>query len=192
MSESFDLEGPDHFTAGAVGPPGQRVFYLQARENGVLVTLKCEKAHVRALADYLAGLLDRLAVPVEEDATPADLLEPLQPAWDVGAIGVGYDESGRRIVIEAHEAAVDEAAEDEPEDEPAEAAEAPPEEPEEEPVAAGALARLRVSHAQAAAFVVRARELMRGGRPICPMCQGPIDPEGHACPRANGHVKHAE
>ena len=43
MSESFDFETPDHFTAGAVGPPGQRVFYLQARQARQLVSLKCEK-----------------------------------------------------------------------------------------------------------------------------------------------------
>ena len=57
MSQSFDLQGPDHFTAGAVGPTGQRVFYLQARESGSLLTLKTEKEHVRGLAEYLEGLL---------------------------------------------------------------------------------------------------------------------------------------
>ena len=56
MSASYDLERPDHFTAGAVGAPGQRVFYLQAREGRTLVTLKSEKEQVRALGDYLSTL----------------------------------------------------------------------------------------------------------------------------------------
>ena len=69
MSASFQLDGPDHFTAGAVGAPGQRVFYLQAREAGTLVTLKCEKEQVAALGEYLGGLLARLpgsAAPADE------------------------------------------------------------------------------------------------------------------------------
>ncbi|MGH7355951.1 MAG: DUF3090 family protein, partial [Candidatus Rokuibacteriota bacterium] len=60
MSESFELDAPDHFTAGAVGNPGERVFYLQGRQGRRLVTLKCEKGHVSALAEYLAGLLVKL------------------------------------------------------------------------------------------------------------------------------------
>lgn len=60
---SFEIDAPDHFTAGAVGPPGQRVFYLQSREAGRVLTLKVEKEHVRALAEYLAGLLARLKRP---------------------------------------------------------------------------------------------------------------------------------
>lgn len=189
MSEPFDLDAPDHFTAGAVGPPGQRVFYLQAREAATLVTLKCEKEHVRALADYLAGLLERMSITAEPEGGDLDLLEPLQPAWDVGAIGVGYDDSGRRIVIEIHEATQEEETEGEERE-----GEETEEERREETTGTtpeGAVARVRITPAQAAAFVERARGLMQGGRPLCPMCQGPIDPGGHACPRANGHVTHA-
>jgi uncharacterized repeat protein (TIGR03847 family) len=67
---------------------------------------------------------------------------------------------------------------------------------EEEAAAAGrpepepAMARFRITRAQAAAFVERAAELMKGGRPTCPVCSRPIDPEGHVCPRANGYMKH--
>ena len=53
---SFDVADPMVFTAGTVGPPGKRVFYIQAQGDGVVVTLKCEKQQVGALADYLAGL----------------------------------------------------------------------------------------------------------------------------------------
>ena len=60
MSASFDFEAPDHFTTGTVGPSGQRVFYLQARDGDLVVTVRCEKQQVAALADYFAGLLDDL------------------------------------------------------------------------------------------------------------------------------------
>jgi uncharacterized repeat protein (TIGR03847 family) len=54
LDASFDFERPDRFTTGTVGEPGQRVFYLQARQGRQLVTLKTEKEQVRALAEHLA------------------------------------------------------------------------------------------------------------------------------------------
>ena len=163
MSQSFELERPDHFTAGAVGPPGQRVFYLQMREGRTLVTLKSEKEQIRALGEYLATLLDRLPGSGEPKPTDLALLEPLDAAWAVGTIGVGLDEANERIVV-ILTAVVEEEGEDPPS------------------------ARFAVTRAQAAAFVERAQILMQGGRPTCPMCSGPVDPGGHVCPRSNGHV----
>jgi uncharacterized repeat protein (TIGR03847 family) len=165
MSASFDFAAPEHFTAGAVGEPGQRTFYLQAREGTQLITLKVEKEHVGALADYLAGLLVQLSATPGKAAEAADLVEPLEPAWDVGAIAVGYDEEAGRVVIVANEVTAEDA---ESED--------------------AGVARFRITPAQATAFVERARELMKGGRPICPMCSRPKDATGHVCPRSNGHV----
>jgi uncharacterized repeat protein (TIGR03847 family) len=164
VNPSFDLEAPDHFTTGAVGPSGERVFYLQARQARTLVTLKVEKEQVRALAQYLGGLLARLKAG--EVAAPDDmaLLEPVEAVWNVGSIGVGYDEQRDRIVIEASEL-----LEEETEDEPASA-------------------RFRITRSQASGLVQRAQELMRASRPICPICTQPMDPSGHICPRKNGHA----
>jgi len=169
---SFEVDSPDHFTAGAVGPPGQRVFYLQSRDAGRLITLKVEKEHVRALAEYLGGLLARVKGAPGAARGAAELIEPLEVAWDVGSLAVGYDEGQDRVAVEASEL-----IEAEEEGSPG---------PEPEP----AMARFRITRAQAAAFVERANELMKGGRPTCPVCSRPMDPEGHVCPRANGHVQH--
>ena len=177
-NSSFELDAPDHFTAGAIGPPGQRVFYLQSREGGRVITLKVEKEHVRALAEYLGGLLARVKGAPAPARGGAELLEPVQPAWDVGSIAVGYDEPRDRVVVEANEL-LEEAEE-----------EARGEEAGEESGPQPAIARFRITRAQAAAFVDRANELMKGGRPSCPICSRPMDPEGHVCPRSNGHVTH--
>ena len=176
MSESFDIQAPDHFTAGAVGPPGQRVFYLQAREAGAVITLKAEKEHVGGLAEYLEGLLAKSPVPSEELPRDLGLLEPIAPAWDVGAVGVGYDETADRVLVIANELVEQEQSEEE---------EAPGEAREEAPE--GATARFRITRAQAARFAERARALIKAGRPTCQVCGGPIDPGGHLCPRRNGH-----
>jgi uncharacterized repeat protein (TIGR03847 family) len=168
---SFEIDSPDHFTAGAIGPPGQRVFYLQSRESGRVITLKVEKEHVRALAEYLGGLLARVKGAAAPAGGDADLLEPVEASWDVGSLAVGYDEGQDRVVVEASE--LQEEAEE-----------------ENAPVPEPAMARFRITRAQAAAFVERANDLMKGGRPTCPVCSRPMDPEGHVCPRANGHITH--
>jgi uncharacterized repeat protein (TIGR03847 family) len=175
VSASFQLDGPVHFTAGAVGPPGQRVFYLQAREAETTVTLKCEKEQVAALAEYLGGLLARLPSGSESPEEKRELLQPFEAAWPVGSLGVGYDGDRDRIVVVANERV-------EPDDEE-EAGE-----PDRPGATEPASARFAITRAQAAAFVERARVLQRAGRPTCPMCGEPKDPAGHVCPRSNGHV----
>jgi uncharacterized repeat protein (TIGR03847 family) len=169
VSESYRLDAPDHFTVGTVGPPGQRTFYLQGGEGrATLVTLKCEKTQVAALGDYLAGLLARMKDNPAAGAGPA-LLEPIEAAWTVGSLGVGYDEPSDRIIVVANEAA------DEEQETPGEPASA----------------RFAITRAQAATFVAHAAKLQRAGRPTCPMCGEPKD-DTHVCPRANGHVVHRE
>jgi uncharacterized repeat protein (TIGR03847 family) len=180
MSDSFEMLEPDYFTTGALGVPGQRVFYLQGREKRRIVTLKVEKEQIAALADYIAGLLAKLPEPGTV-RTDLPLLEPVEPAWAVGALGLGYDEGSDRLVIVANEATESEEDDGEEGTETKEGAQ-----PE------GATARFLITRAQASAFVERARALVRAGRPICPMCSQPKDPAGHVCPRSNGHAVRRE
>jgi uncharacterized repeat protein (TIGR03847 family) len=181
MNESFEMLAPDYFTTGAIGEPGQRVFYLQGRQARTVVTLKVEKEQISALADYVAGLLAKLP-EAGSAGTDLPLLEPVEPAWAVGALGLGYDESSDRVVVVANEATV---RDEEEEDESTEGQEA-----EEE--TEGATARFLITRAQAASFVDRARALVKAGRPLCPMCSQPKDPAGHVCPRSNGHAVRRE
>jgi uncharacterized repeat protein (TIGR03847 family) len=171
VSESFDFEQPDFFTAGAIGKPGERVFYLQAREKGTLVTLKCEKEQVRALGEYLSGLITKLGKPQGKVPADMDLLPFAEPAWIVATMGVGYDEEHGRIIVDAHELFEEEEEGQREGEEPASG-------------------RVRVTREQAQAFAERAKELMKGSRPNCPICSGPMDPAGHVCPRSNGHLVH--
>ena len=169
MNPSFELPEPRKFTAGTVGEPGQRVFFLQAVADGQLVTLKCEKQQVGALAEHLAALLADLPLPGQEEivATDVDFVEPSAAAWAVGRMGVAWDEGDDRLVLQCEEVVlVDE--DDEPID-------------DEVP----ATARFRLTRAQVAAFVEVARELVSAGRPPCYLCGRPMDLTGHACPRLN-------
>jgi uncharacterized repeat protein (TIGR03847 family) len=142
----FDLREPDRFTAGAVGEPGSRVFFLQAVEGTQVVSLRLEKQQVGALGQYLEGVLSDLPV-VTPDELPIDLdlVEPVVAEWIVGTLAVAYDGAVDRVVLQADEL-VDEEA-----------------------------------------FCAHAEELVAAGRPPCPICGQPLDPDGHVCPRSNGH-----
>lgn len=156
MSEYLD---PKIFTAGTVGPPGERTFYLQACDEVEVSSVRLEKQQVSALAEYLAGMLHDLPAPSGIPAAP-ELTEPVEAEWVVGNIGVAYDNDLDRIIIVAEELV----AEGEPE---------------------GQSLRVIISRAQVRAFIERAEELMAGGRPPCRICGAPMDLSGHACPRAN-------
>ena len=160
MSGSYELLDVDKLTVGAVGEPGRRLFVLQARHAGQLVTLKLEKTQVVALSAYLTDLLERLPRPARlpEDL---ELEEPVEPEWVIGSLGVSYDEALDRLVLVAEEAV--------PEDEDA------------------AEARFGVTREQMAALAARGTRLAQAGRPPCPLCGYPLDPSGHHCPRTNGH-----
>ena len=168
MGTSFDLPEPDRFTAGTVGPPGQRVFYLQASEATQVVTLRLEKAQVAALAEYLASVLADLAMP-EPGSLPEDLdlVEPVVAEWVVGQIGVVFDEARDRMLVQAEELLEEGADEEAGEDQ--------------------GVARFGLTRAQVAAFVARAADLVSAGRPACELCGRPRDPEGHMCIKTNGH-----
>jgi uncharacterized repeat protein (TIGR03847 family) len=159
MSEGYDLPAPERITVGTVGEVGNRLFLLQCRQGTTLLTLKIEKQQVAVVADYLARIVRDQSRPGH---LPEELeLEPAEPAWVVGTVGVSYDDAEDRVVLVIEELV--------PEDE------------------TGAIARLSISREQAAAFTIQATRLVESGRPPCPLCGSPLDPSGHECPRTNGH-----
>ena len=104
MSRSFELSDVEWATVGTVGPPGQRTFYLQARQDDQLVTLKLEKQQVAAVAQFLGEILSDLPVPepIPDDEALA-LAEPVLAEWAVGGLQLAYDSGADRIVILAEE-----------------------------------------------------------------------------------------
>ncbi|HET9731805.1 MAG TPA: DUF3090 family protein [Acidimicrobiales bacterium] len=174
MSRSFELPEAEWATVGAVGEPGQRTFYLQARQDAQLMTLKLEKQQVAAMAQFLAEILADLPA-AETGAGGSDaLVEPVLAEWAVGTLQLAYDSSSDRIIVMAEELSA--AGEEEDDDE------------EEDPDRG--VARIGITRAAAATVIRVGRELVSAGRPTCPLCGRPMDPEGHSCPRTNGHKPH--
>src|SRR2546421_11857349 len=95
----YAFEPPERFVAGTVGPPGERVFYLQARGGGRLVSVALEKVQVALLAEKLDELLGEahrrfgVGLPAVEGGTPDN--EPLGSPGDEevrgGTLGVAFD-----------------------------------------------------------------------------------------------------
>ena len=183
---SFDP--PERFVAGTVGEPGQRTFFLQAREGTRLVSISLEKQQVAALAERIDELLDELMRAAGDDVLiPAiapratsdnqPLEQPIEEEFRAGTMTLSWDGTDERVVIEVFpftEAAVvsPEQLEEDLEDllEP---------EPDE-------ILLVRLPAAAARSFVERARTVIGAGRPDCPFCGEPVDPDGHLCVRANG------
>jgi uncharacterized repeat protein (TIGR03847 family) len=185
MSRQVHLfDRPQRFIAGTVGQPGERTFFLQASGAGRTVSVALEKAQVSALADRLEELLGevqrRLGVPLPEEAAPTEDLDPLETPIEaefrVGAMGLAWDGDDQLVVVEAQ------AAGDEPADESTIL-----EDVEEGPD----VLRVRLTADSARAFIGRARRVIAAGRPPCPLCGLPLDPDGHICPRQNGYRRGA-
>lgn len=178
----FVFDPPERFVAGTVGQPGDRTFYLQAAGAGRVVSVSLEKVQVQVLADRLEELLDtvRRQTGVDvlagtsgrlEDTAPLDV--PLEEEFRVGTMGLAWETEGERCVIEALAQPTDEQ----------EAAVEPLSDEAEGPDAL----RVRMDAEMVRAFIVRAQRVVAAGRPPCPLCNLPLDPEGHICPRQNGH-----
>jgi uncharacterized repeat protein (TIGR03847 family) len=169
---------PDRFVAGTIGMPGDRTFYLQSRHDGDVVTVVLEKEQVSLLAAKLIEMLDEVgrtdagvaaAEPDPEDLEPLET--PVLEAFRVGAFGIGWDTTSRRVVIEIHEVTEDVDVPDIGDD----TAEGPD------------CLRVWLAASAVRAFARRSSALVASGRPPCPFCHLPLDPGGHICPRANGY-----
>ena len=179
----FNFPSPDRFVVGTVGMPGERTFFLQARSGDVLTGVVIEKSQALVLADRIDQLLDEVrdtrspASGIPDSALVADMdtapLEvPITQEFRVGAMALGWDEASAKVVIEAH-ASTEEQSE-------------VPEIADDDAPGVDTL-RVWLTANQARAFSARTRVVCAAGRPPCPFCTQPLDPQGHICPRANGY-----
>ncbi len=183
VSESFELRDVDHFVADAVGPPGQRVFYLQAAQGDQCVTLRLEKQQVAALCEHLAAMMADLPEAAQPSRSPGGLREPVESAWVIGAMGVAYEQADDRILLVAEEMVLD--------DDDTNGLDSDSDDDfddlfgESGILGGAATARFYVSRSMVEAFVAHGLAVTSAGRPACELCGGPINPDGHLCPRLN-------
>jgi uncharacterized repeat protein (TIGR03847 family) len=165
--------GPvDMITTDAIGEPGMRTFYLQARAGADLVTVVVEKEQVLLLAQSVLELLADVPVETATGSASPSLEDPVEPLFRAGKLSIGYDPDEDRFLLEITEFEV----EDEGEEDPRSVVEGEPE-----------TVRLWASREQMLALSRHGAEVAERGRPTCRFCGNPMDPEGHVCPATNGH-----
>ncbi|MGZ6296979.1 MAG: DUF3090 family protein [Candidatus Limnocylindrales bacterium] len=188
----YRLDAPDRFVAGAVGQPGQRAFFLQARQGGTLVTVALEKVQVAVLAERLLALVGEMRRRGLDVAAgpPADaegsLEEPLVEAFRAGTLSLTWDGEHPAVQVEAAAASEEEEAAGDDEDDEASEVSDVPEWADEDPEGPDLL-RVSLAASTIEAFARHAESVVAAGRPRCPLCGQPLDPQGHLCPRRNGH-----
>jgi uncharacterized repeat protein (TIGR03847 family) len=190
-----NFEKPDRFVAGTVGQPGQRTFFLQAKEGPRVTSVALEKQQVAILAERMDLLLDEAlrrsggdaAIPAVapvglSDANPLD--QPIVEEFRVGTITLSWDADEGSVIVELFPVVEEVATE---ETFGAEEPEIDSDEPEiEVEIEATEVLVVKLDPAYARSFVRRAQTVVSAGRPPCQFCGNPLDPEGHLCPRANG------
>jgi uncharacterized repeat protein (TIGR03847 family) len=187
MAEAIELDPVDVLAAGAVGEPGAREFYIQARKEAAQITVLVEKEQIALLAAEAASFLDRVAAdfpdaPIVDPGIVDPLLnEPAVPLFRARMIGLGYDPERAMVLIELRERGeVEEGPEG---DEGVGGADDDADEVDDDDE--GFVARLYATRAQVLAMCERGASVVAAGRPPCPLCEGPMDPSGHVCPRWN-------
>ena len=183
----MDLERVDRITAGAVGEPGERTFFLQAREGDRTVTILVEKEQVELLGTSILEILATVGRETGE-GPPSDELglePPLEPLWRAGRLSIGYAEERDLMLLEIEELVEQDEPGDEADDEPGVESSSEDEGPEPGRV------RLWASREQMLALARHGAAVAERGRPKCRYCGNPIGPQGHMCPAMNGHRESA-
>jgi uncharacterized repeat protein (TIGR03847 family) len=169
----IDVDPCDHITSDAIGQPGQRVFYIQAFHGEKTYTVVIEKTQIQSLAVGIEQFLAEVARqnPQLEEAS-ADYVEdemhispPVDPVFRVGEIGLGYDQPRDMVVVLVREVQGED------------------QEPE-----SGSVLRFWCTRTQVRKLARWGVEVASRGRAICPQCSQPMEPEGHFCPKKNGHL----
>lgn len=169
--KELDLLPTTHITTDAVGPPGKRVFYIQGWKNDQVITLIVEKFQIQTLSigveQFLAELYNKFPNLPEASSEYVEekmhIHPPVEPLFRVGEIQLGYDPENDLLALIAQRVTTEE------------------ETPGTETV------RFWCTRSQIRAMCHWGMEVSSRGRPLCPQCGQPMDPEGHFCARKNGH-----
>jgi uncharacterized repeat protein (TIGR03847 family) len=168
----IDVDPVDHITTDAIGQPGQRVFYIHAWQDQRAVTVIIEKAQLQSLTAGIEHFLVQITT-ANPDLIEAsgDYIEdkmhihpPVEPLFRVGEIGLGYEKDRDLVVLFVKELLLEDA------------------DPE-----SAAVVRFWATRSQVRMMARWGADVIQHGRPICPQCGQPMEPEGHFCPKKNGN-----
>jgi len=171
-SELQDLGMADSVEAEAVGVPGKRTFKVTATSQRGSAVVWMEKEQLFEMAVAIKRILSTRADADEPAATVESApgsAPPVEAEFKAGEMSLRHDAGSGILTLEAA---------------PIEPA---PEADAGEFVVPPSPVRFSFTRTAALALVDKALEAWAAGRKRCPLCGGPIDPEGHFCVKTNGH-----
>ena len=168
----IDFDPISHITTDAIGEPGNRVFYIQAHQAEQVVTLIVEKMQIQTLSIGTERFLAEISQRYPDLSQASEAYEekkmriypPVDPLFRVNELGLAYDNERDMVILIARELLGQGIA------------------PEEARVI-----RFWITRSQLLALSRWGAEIVARGRPICPYCGNPEEPEGHFCLKKNGH-----
>ena len=164
----YSLGAVSHIVPNTFGEPGQRTFNLVLESGEARCTVWLEKEQLFQLGIYLQEAVESLS-----DEDKARETQEKEPAWTgegisldfkVGQVLLNYDQDSNSFRMLAYEREEEEATED------------------------GASVSFWMRLQQAGSVSEEALQICAAGRPRGFLCGLPINPDGHVCPRANGHT----
>jgi uncharacterized repeat protein (TIGR03847 family) len=171
-ANEIDLRPVSHITTDAIGQPGKRVFYIQGWQGERTITVIVEKIQIQSLAvgleQFLAEIQEKFPDLPEASSDYSEekmrIHPPVDPVFRVGELGLGYDADSDLAILITREVV-----------------------PEGEDPQEANVVRFWCTRSQLRAMCHWGMEIASRGRPLCPQCGQPMDPEGHFCPKKNGH-----
>ena len=157
-----DLGPAERLAAGAIGQPGQRRFFLEVTAGGKVHSFPCEKSQVAELAQQGLQLLAVASLEPDEEAVQR-LVQSRLPIIDPEEPKFRIGSIGVAVHLSEFLSITFSSTDDEDS------------------------ATFVVTPEQFRAMALVAVEVVAAGRPICPRCGLPEDPDGHRCPSVNGH-----
>jgi len=172
--KDIEIKPVEWFSCTAIGKPGERTFFIKARGSGQEVSLLLEKIQLQTLVVGIEEFLDEihekynglLDAQSQLDAAAMKIEPPVDPLYRVGEVGLAYAEDEDLAIILLREILTTQESQDDLR-----------------------VVRLWTTRSQLLEFSDWAKTIINSGRLICPQCGEPMDPEGHLCPKKNGHKK---
>lgn len=187
-NQEYNLKPVDHITVDAIGPAGKRVFYIQAQKGAQTLTLIAEKFQIQSLAigieRFLAEIVSKFpdlpAPQADYTETQMRIHPPVDPLFRIANIGLGFDIEADLVVLVIHELLPEGDIMEEIDDV------LQNEDVVDEAVENPSVVRVWCTRSQLLALSRWGIEVAARGRPICPQCGEPMEPEGHFCVKKNG------
>lgn len=152
----------------ALGQPGGRTFRILVNSGSSSATIWLEKGELLQMA-LAVNQLVASAPELPDGSSTINLGSREAPPatsmeFKLGKMVLGIEGTAMKFIIDVYE--------------------------QDDEDGSDALLRIWGDKEQFMEFAENALKVVASGRPICPLCHQPIEPEGHKCARTNGHGLH--